>query len=132
MATSGRSTEQSTVLGTVFCPAAFLPWNPFLPGLGGVITGRRVLETLSHKVTPLPLAESLTASVTTASLVSAASWFGLPVSTTHVSTGAIVGAALKNDPRSVLWGNVGEIVLSWLVTVPVAGILAAIARYFVL
>jgi PiT family inorganic phosphate transporter len=97
--------------------------------IGGVVAGRKVLETLSRKVTPLPLAESLTASLTTASLVCAASWVALPVSTTHVSTGAIVGAGLKNDPGKVRWGKVGEIVLSWLITLPVAGLLAAGAKY---
>ncbi len=98
---------------------------------GGLFAGRRVLETLAKKVTPLPLAESLTASVATASLVSAACWFGLPVSTTHVSTGAIVGAGLKNNPRAVHWNAVGGIVLSWFVTLPVAGLLSATACWLI-
>lgn len=93
--------------------------------LGGLVAGRKVLETLSRKVTAMPLAESLTASTTTAALVALASWNGLPVSTTHVSTGAIIGAGLKRDPRSVRWGKVGEIVVSWIVTLPVAALIAA-------
>jgi PiT family inorganic phosphate transporter len=96
---------------------------------GGLVAGTKVLRTLAKKLTPLPLAESLTASMTTATLVSLASWIGLPVSTTHVSTGAIIGAGLKNNPRSVRWGKVGEVLLSWLVTLPVAGVLAAGAKY---
>ena len=96
---------------------------------GGLVAGRRVLRTLAKKVTPLPLAESLTASLATAALVSAASWFALPVSTTHVATGGIVGAGLRNDPSAVRWGKVGEIVLSWLVTLPVAALLAATVKY---
>ncbi len=95
--------------------------------LGGLIAGRRVLRTLAEKVTPLPLSQSLTASFVTAALVGLASWNGLPVSTTHVATGSIVGAGLSNDRTQVRWGKVTEIVLSWLVTVPVAGLLAAIA-----
>jgi PiT family inorganic phosphate transporter len=98
---------------------------------GGILAGRRVLETLSKKVTTMPLAESLTASMVTATLVSLASWSALPVSTTHVSTGAIVGAGLKHDAKAVKWGKVGEIVLSWLVTLPVAALLAAGARLVV-
>jgi PiT family inorganic phosphate transporter len=94
---------------------------------GGLLAGRRVLETMARKLTPMPLAESLTASMTTAALVCAASWAAMPVSTTHVSTGAIVGAGVRNDPRKVKWGKVGEIVLSWLVTLPVAALLAAAA-----
>jgi len=93
--------------------------------VGGYLAGRKVLDTLAKKLTPLPLAESLTASLTTAVLVSAASWAGMPVSTTHVSTGAIVGAGLRNNPAAVKWGKVTEIVLSWLVTLPVAALIAA-------
>ena len=91
---------------------------------GGLLAGRRVLETLATKVTPMPLAESLTASAVTAALVGLASWNGLPVSTTHVSTGAIIGAGLKHNPRAVHWAKVREILLAWLVTLPVAALLS--------
>lgn len=96
--------------------------------VGGVTMGRKVLDTLAKKLTPLPLAESLTASLVTASLVVLASCVALPVSTTHVATGSIIGAGLKNNPQGVKWGKVGEIVLSWIITLPVAGIIAAIAK----
>jgi PiT family inorganic phosphate transporter len=95
--------------------------------VGGLLAGGKVLETLANKVTSLPLPESLTASLTTATLVSLASWNGMPVSTTHVSTGAIVGAGLRSDPRSVKWGKVSEIGLSWLITLPCAALLSAAA-----
>lgn len=97
--------------------------------VGGLVSGRKVLETLAKKITPLPLAESLTASTTTATLVSLASWHGLPVSTTHVSTGAIVGAGLKHNTRAVHWGKVGEIVLAWIVTLPLAALIAATMQW---
>jgi inorganic phosphate transporter, PiT family len=93
--------------------------------LGGLWDGRRVLETLSKRVTALPLPEALTAGATTAALVSLASWNGLPVATTHVSTGAIIGAGVRNNRRGVHWGKVREIILSWVVTLPVAALLAA-------
>jgi PiT family inorganic phosphate transporter len=96
--------------------------------VGGLVAGRKVLDTLSKKLTPLPMAESLTASLTTAALVIAASRVALPVSTTHVATGAIIGAGLKNDPASVKWTKVGEIVLSWVITLPVAALIAALAK----
>jgi PiT family inorganic phosphate transporter len=92
---------------------------------GGLLAGGRVLQTLASKVTPMRFSDSLAASFTTASLVSMASFFGLPVSTTHVSTGAIVGAGVRRDPGGVQWKKVGEIVLSWLITLPVAALLAA-------
>lgn len=99
--------------------------------IGGITAGRKVLETLGKKLTPLPLAESLTASIVTAGLVGMASWVALPVSTTHVSTGAIIGAGLKNDRRQVRWGKVGEIVLSWVITLPVAAAIAAAVAWVV-
>ncbi|WP_437291784.1 anion permease [Sorangium sp. So ce406] len=96
--------------------------------VGGLVAGASVLETLARKLTPLPLVESMTASAVTSTLVSLASWNGLPVSTTHVSTGAIIGAGLKNDARAVRWGKVGEIVLSWIITLPVSALLASGAK----
>lgn len=92
---------------------------------GGLLSGRKVLDTLSRRVTTMPLPESLAASFITATLVSLASWHALPVSTTQVSTGAIVGVGLKHDPRAVCWNIVTHIVLSWLVTLPVAALVAA-------
>jgi inorganic phosphate transporter, PiT family len=97
--------------------------------VGGLVAGRRVLETLARKLTPLPLAESLTASLTTAGLVCLASWNGLPVSTTHVSTGAIIGAGLKHNPAAVRWRKVGEIAASWVITLPAAALIAAGAAW---
>ena len=95
---------------------------------GGLIMGRRVLETLARKLTPLPLAESLTASLVTAFLVGFASKISLPVSTTQVATGSIIGAGLKSNPAGVKWGKVGEVVLSWIITLPVAALIAAMAK----
>lgn len=95
---------------------------------GGLLMGRKVLETLARKLTPLPLAESLTASLVTATLVGLASWNALPVSTTHVTTGSIIGAGLKNNPGAVKWSKVGEIALSWIITLPVAACIAAAAK----
>ena len=97
--------------------------------VGGCVSGRRVLETLAKKLTPLPRPESLTASLTTAGLVCFASWKGLPVSTTHVSTGAIIGAGLKNNPAGVKWNKVIEIAVSWVITLPAAGLIAAATKW---
>ncbi|MCS7034420.1 MAG: inorganic phosphate transporter, partial [Phycisphaerae bacterium] len=96
---------------------------------GGLLAGRKVLQTLARRITPLPQSEAVTASLVTAGLVMLASWHSLPVSTTHVSTGAIVGAGLKRNPREVGWSKVSQIVLSWVVTLPVAGLLAATAMF---
>ncbi len=94
---------------------------------GGLLQGRKVLETLARKITSLPLAESLSASGVSAVLVGLASWNGLPLSTTHVTTGGIVGAGLSRDPRSVRWGVVRDIALSWLITLPASALVAGLA-----
>ncbi len=93
--------------------------------LGGLLAGRRVLATLAEKITPLPLGESLAASGASALLVGLASWRGLPVSTTHVTTGGIVGAGLAHSAGTVRWGVVREIAFSWIVTLPAAAAVAA-------
>jgi PiT family inorganic phosphate transporter len=92
---------------------------------GGLLAGRRVLATLGERVTRLPLGESLTASAASSLLVGLASFRGLPLSTTHVTTGAIVGAGMACDHRGVRWRVVRDIVLAWLVTLPAAALLAA-------
>ncbi len=69
--------------------------------------------------------EGLSANLTTALLVIFASRLALPVSTTHVSSGAIVGLGLKRDARAVRWKTVGEMLIAWVVTIPVAGAIAA-------
>ena len=89
--------------------------------VGGLLSARRVAETMSHKITAMNHGQGFTANLTTAILVVLASLFGLPVSTTHVSVGSLFGIGLttgKANPRAI-----SAIVLSWLITVPCAAIL---------
>jgi PiT family inorganic phosphate transporter len=95
---------------------------------GGLLAGRRVLSTLATRITPLPLGESVAASGVASLLVALASWHGLPVSTTHVTTGGIVGAGVARAAGDVCWPVVREVALSWLVTLPAAAAIAASAR----
>lgn len=97
--------------------------------VGGLLAGRRVLGTLSERITALPLGESLAASGIASLLVSLASWHGLPVSTTHVTTGGIVGAGVAKSATGVRWKVVRDIGLSWLLTLPVAAIVAVVVRW---
>lgn len=93
--------------------------------LGGVIGARRVARTVSDRITHLDVGAGLAASLATSVLVGTASFNGLPVSTTHVSIGAVAGAGWGNGAgvdRKVM----GAIVSSWLITLPVAGIFGAL------
>jgi PiT family inorganic phosphate transporter len=106
-------------------PGALLGLVAVAMGAGSWYSGRRVTGTLATKVTPMSGPEALTANAVTSLLVGAASSFGLPVSTTHVSAGAVMAVGLHR--RQLHAKLVREILLAWLVTVPVAGLLAAAA-----
>jgi PiT family inorganic phosphate transporter len=91
--------------------------------IGGVLYARRVAETMSHKITAISHGQGLSANLTTSLLVILASRFGMPVSTTHVSVGALFGIGLttkKANTRMIL-----SILLSWLLTLPCAALCAA-------
>lgn len=89
---------------------------------GGLLLSRRVAETMSQKITPLTPVQGLTANLTTAALVLAASFKSLPVSTTHVSVGAISGVGASAKTLSLT--TVRTILLSWVGTLPLAGVIA--------
>jgi inorganic phosphate transporter, PiT family len=92
--------------------------------VGGLTNARKVAITMSKKITPLNHGQGFTANLVTAGLVIFASRWGLPVSTTHVSVGSLFGIGLvtrQANPRVV-----SEILMSWILTLPIAAILAAI------
>jgi PiT family inorganic phosphate transporter len=82
-----------------------------------------VAETLSRRITALNHGQGLTANLVTAGLVLGASHLGLPVSTTHVSTGAIFGIGAVNGQRN--WRTIARILLTWIVTLPLGLALGA-------
>jgi PiT family inorganic phosphate transporter len=86
--------------------------------VGGLLNARKVAQTISKKITPLNHGQGFTANLVTGLLVIFASRFGMPVSTTHVSVGSIFGLGLvtHNGDRSVI----SKILLSWLLTLPIA------------
>jgi PiT family inorganic phosphate transporter len=103
-------------------PSALLGLVAAAMGAGSWYAGRRVTGTLATGVTPMSGSEALTANAVTSGLVGLASNFGWPVSTTHVSTGAVIAVGMQ---RRELHGKlVKEMLLAWLVTVPVAALLA--------
>lgn len=93
--------------------------------------GRGVTHTLAERVTQLDDREGLGANLATALLVSIASTRGLPVSTTHVASAAIIGVGARRGWGAVRWRTVGEVVLAWLVTLPVAALIGIAAYLFI-
>jgi PiT family inorganic phosphate transporter len=92
---------------------------------GSVVAGWKVTQTLSEKVTRMSPADGLAANLVTSALVGLASTVAAPVSTTHVSTGAIVGIGMNG--REVRWELVRGMLLAWVVTLPIAAVLAGAA-----
>ncbi len=91
--------------------------------IGGLLNARRVAETMSHKITTISHGQGLSANLTTALLVIFASKLGLPVSTTHVSVGALYGIGLTT--KNVNNRMMISILLSWLLTLPCAALCGA-------
>jgi PiT family inorganic phosphate transporter len=92
--------------------------------LGGILNAKKVGQVMSKKITPMNSGQGFTANLITGLLVTTASVHGLPVSTTHVSVGSIfgIGTATKKADIKV----VRNILLSWLLTLPIAAICSAI------
>jgi inorganic phosphate transporter, PiT family len=93
--------------------------------LGGILDIRNVAETLGKKVTGMDPGQGFAACLVTSALVTTASLHAMPVSTTHVSVGSLLGMGAVT--RRVHWRKVGEILLAWVSTVPCGAALAALA-----
>lgn len=111
--------------------AVHIRWGMMLVAVamaaGGIMKAHRVAMTMSRKITGMNPGEGFAANLATAVLVTSASFHGLPVSTTHVSVGALVGIGAVT--RQAHWKAVGQILLSWVVTLPCAALLAAAAYW---
>ena len=89
--------------------------------LGGVLMAKRVAKTMSFEITKMNDGQGFTANIITSIIVIGASQMGLPVSTTHVSCGALFG--IGTITKQAKWKSIAKIILSWLITLPVAGTL---------
>ncbi len=98
-------------------------------GLGSLWGGMRVLEVMAHRVTPLDASSGLVANAGTSLLVLLASPLGLPVSTTHVSTGALMGVRWTERAKPRQTDALRLILYGWVVTLPVAAALAALGTW---
>ena len=96
---------------------------------GTMFGGWRIVKTMGQKITKLRPVGGFTAESAGSITLFMASALGIPVSTTHTITGAIVGVGSANRARAVRWGVAGNIVVAWLITMPAAALMAAVAYY---
>lgn len=114
------------VVGTLHTPW-YLVIVAVAMALGGLLNSRRVAHTMSHKLTEMNPGQGFAANLSTALLVTTASLHGMPVSTTHVSVGSLLGMGTVTGRAK--WRSALPVLASWVITLPVASALAA-AVYF--
>ena len=100
-------------------------------GLGTLAGGWRIVHTMGSKITRLTPMQGCAAETGGAITLFMATNLGVPVSTTHTITGAIVGVGAVRRTRAVRWGVAGNIVIAWVVTIPASALVAALAYWAV-
>jgi PiT family inorganic phosphate transporter len=93
--------------------------------LGTAAGGWRIMKTMGQKVVKLEPVHGFAAETTAASIILTASHFGMPVSTTHVISSAIMGVGASKRLSAVRWGLAGNIVWAWVLTIPLSALVAA-------
>ena len=94
--------------------------------IGTLSGGWRIVKTMGHKITKLRPIDGFCAETASASSIFLATHLGIPVSTTHVITGAISGVGAVNRLSAVRWGVTLRIVWAWIFTIPTSALIAAI------
>jgi PiT family inorganic phosphate transporter len=118
----------------------YLPDNKTIPhwveicaytaiSLGTLFGGWRIVHTMGSRITKLRPVSGFCAETGGAAAIMIATHFGIPVSTTHTITGAIVGVGATQHVSAVRWGIAGRIVWAWVITIPATAILAATSYY---
>ncbi|HEY1226827.1 MAG TPA: inorganic phosphate transporter, partial [Ramlibacter sp.] len=97
--------------------------------LGTLFGGWRIVKTMGQKITKLKPVGGFCAETGGALTLFLATALGIPVSTTHTITGAIVGVGSTQRPSAVRWGVAGNIVWAWIFTIPAAAFIAAIGYW---
>jgi PiT family inorganic phosphate transporter len=94
--------------------------------LGTSIGGWKIIKTMGTKIFKMEPVNGFAADVSAASIIMTATTTGLPVSTTHVITSAILGVGSAKRFSSVNWGVAGRIVSAWIITIPISAVIAAV------
>jgi PiT family inorganic phosphate transporter len=95
--------------------------------LGTMAGGWRIIRTMGQRVVKLDPVHGFAAETTAAAIIFGASHFGMPVSTTHVISSAIMGVGSSDRLSAVRWGVAGNIIIAWVLTIPASGAVAWLA-----
>jgi PiT family inorganic phosphate transporter len=115
------------VIPDVSVPAWVIVTAATALSLGTAIGGWRIMRTMGRRVVDLEPVHGFAAETTSASILFVTAQFGIPVSTTHVISSAIMGVGSSRGPRGVRWGVARNILVAWVVTIPSAASVAALS-----
>jgi PiT family inorganic phosphate transporter len=96
-------------------------------GLGTLMGGWKIIETMGSRITKLSQHQGFSASMGGSIVLFTASLLGIPVSTTHTITGAVIGAGVARRESAVRWGVARNVITAWVITIPAS---AAVAAFF--
>jgi PiT family inorganic phosphate transporter len=94
--------------------------------LGTLMGGRRIIKTLAERVTDLEPKQGFVAEMSAATIMQSMSWFGIPISTTHVTSAAVIGVGTFKGTEAVSWNVVINMLLTWVVTLPATALIGAL------
>ena len=115
------------VIPTVDVPVWVIVMAASAISLGTAVGGWRIMRTMGRKVVELEPIHGFAAETTAATVLLATAHFGMPVSTTHVISSAIMGVGSSKGPRGVRWGVARTILIAWVVTIPATAVAGALA-----
>ena len=98
-------------------------------GLGTYLGGWRIIRTMGHGFTKLSPTQGFASQITSSVVILSSSHFGMPLSTTHVAAGSILGSGVGTKKRSVRWAVAARVALAWLMTLPAAALCGALSFY---
>jgi PiT family inorganic phosphate transporter len=98
-------------------------------GLGTLFGGWRIVKTMGSRITDMKQVDGFCANAAGAATLFGATWLGIPVSTTHTITGAIIGVGSARKVSGVRWHIAGNIVVAWVITIPAAGAMGALSYW---
>ena len=95
--------------------------------MGTMFGGWRIVKTMGQRITKLKPVGGFAAECAGSVTLFMATHFGIPVSTTHTITGAIIGVGTTRGTSAVRWGVAGNIVIAWILTIPASALVASIS-----